>query len=140
MPAHLFRDSFQVRRLFFLRVDAYPHVLYTLDVNEDSLELCMKRILLRIFITPDRIRRVIVLCVSWFMTWCRGQAAWDRIAALSTWLRGVADLLDTWNSTELSADRDAEVERLVGRVISDSDLRDVAERITSLSVQPASEV
>lgn len=93
----------------------------------------MKRILLRIFVTPDRIRRVIVLCVSWFMTWCRGQAAWDRIAALSTWLRGVADLLDAWNATELAEDRDAEVERLVGRVVSDEDLRGVADRITALS-------
>ena len=63
-----------------------------------------------------------------------------RYAALSARLRGVADLLDTWNATELAEDRDAEVERLVGRVVSDEDLRGVADRITALSVvQPKAE-
>lgn len=97
----------------------------------------MKRLLLRIFITPDRVRRAIALCVSWLMTWCRFHQAWDVVGALPRYLRGIADVIDVWNATELPADADARIERIVGDTISSDQIGGLVEMITSLSTDAA---
>ena len=78
-----------------------------------------KRLLLRLIVTPDRVRKVIVHVLAAFMQWATDTKAWNSISALPRWLRRLADFIDSWNMAELPESQDILLSELVRYAVTD---------------------
>lgn len=100
-----------------------------------AMKKWIKTKLIGLLVTPDRVRRLIAAGISWFMSWCCMQEAWEAVSALPKWLRKLADLIDSWNGTELSPIKDELVADLVKEAITDEQVDLLVDRISSMSVE-----
>lgn len=92
----------------------------------------MKRLLLRLIVRPDRVRKLIARTVSAFMQWAADTRAWDAVSALPRWLRRLADFIDGWNAAELPADKDRLISELVRYAITDEAVDRLMETVVGL--------
>lgn len=80
----------------------------------------IRRFVLKMVVTPARVRRIIAGAVSWFLQWATASKAWDAVSLLPKWLRRLADFIECWNATDLPEDRDALIAWLVRYAVTDA--------------------
>lgn len=79
----------------------------------------IRRFLLKLAVTPDRVRTLVARILSWFLLWATETKAWDAVSLLPKWLRRLADFIECWNAAELPADRDRLVSDLTRYAVTD---------------------
>lgn len=79
----------------------------------------IRRLFLKIAVTPSRTRRLIAGLISWFLQWATASKAWDAVSLLPKWLRRLADFIECWNAADLPEDKDRLIAELVKYAITD---------------------
>lgn len=97
----------------------------------------MKRWILSKIITPKRARKLIAGVLSWLIYRCIVRGAWDVLSATTVWLRKLADFIDSWNETELPAEKDRLIADLVADAVTDELVDRLVDTVSALQVAPA---
>lgn len=105
----------------------------------------MKKWVLSWFVTPARVRKIVASVVSWLIYRAIVRGTWDTVLVVARWMRRLADFLESWDATDLPADKDKLIADLVGTAITDEAVDKLLERVAAMKAEcgmpelPASE-
>lgn len=92
----------------------------------------IRRFLLKLAVTPKRVRSLIARAISLFLRWATETKAWDAVSQLPKWLRLLADFIDCWNETELPENKDRLIAEMVKRALTDEGVGRLIDEIAAL--------
>lgn len=95
----------------------------------------MKKWLLSLFVTPKRVRSIVVIAVSCLIYKAVDSGVWDSVLSVSRWMRRLADFIEDWNGSNLPADRDRLLADLVAGAITDEAVDRLLERVAAFRAE-----
>ena len=92
----------------------------------------IRRCLLKLTVTPQRVRSVIARAISLFLRWATETKAWGSVSQLPKWLRLLADFIDRWNATTIPENKDRLIADLVKKALTDEGVGRLIDEIAVL--------
>ena len=97
----------------------------------------MKRWLISKFITPKRVRSAVACFISWLMHYAIAKGTWSSVLDVARWMRKLASFIESWDASDLPADKDRLLADLVGEAITDEAVDKLVDCVSAMKAEAA---